>query len=98
MDTRIIRGTFTESENITIEFFVKFESVGGTILSYSSDKTFGIVNDVTIKIQFSTNVYDTGVKLRAGDWHWLTIVFCKVTYLLLAVISEKGSLDHIRLI
>ena len=98
VDTRIIRGTFTESENITIEFFVKFESVGGTILSYSSDKTFGIVNDVTIKIQFSTNVYDTGVKLRAGDWHWLTIVFCKVTYLLLAVISEKGSLDHIRLI
>lgn len=98
VDTHIIRGTFTESENITIEFFVKVESVGGTILSYSSDKTFGIVNDVTVKIQFSTNVYDTGVRLRAGDWYWLTIVFCKVTYLLSAMISKKGSLGHIRLI
>ena len=82
VDTRVIRGSFTTSVRITIEFFVKVESFGGTILSYSSDKTSGIINDNTVKIQFSTNIYDTGVRLQIGEWYWLTISFNRLTKML----------------
>ena len=82
VDTRVIQGSFTTSLDITIEFFVKVESFVGTILSYSSDKTFGIVNDNTVKLQYSINIYDTGVSLQLSEWYWLTISFSKVTKML----------------
>ena len=79
VDTREIYGSFTTSETVTLEFFVKIDKRGGTILSYAAVNTFGIINDATIKIQFSTNVMDTGIRLTAGQWYWLTITFSRRT-------------------
>jgi hypothetical protein len=79
VETRAIYGSFTSSEDVTLEFFVKIERHGGTILSYASVNTFGIINDATVKIQFSSNIIDTGIRLTTGQWYWLTITFSRRT-------------------
>ena len=78
-DTRAIYGSFTTSKDVTLEFFIMIEKHGGTILSYSAINTFGIINDFTIKIQFSNNIIDTGIRLTVGEWYWLTVTFSRST-------------------
>jgi hypothetical protein len=92
VDTRAIYGSFTTSENATFEFFVKIEKHGGTILSYASVNTFGIINDATIKIQFSSNVMDTGIRLTAGQWYWLAITFSRRTRIMRVYCLDAGGL------
>lgn len=79
IETQAIYDSFTTSEDVTCELFVKIEKRGGTILSYAAQTTFGIINDETIKIQFGDNVLDTGIRMIFGQWYWLTITFSRTT-------------------
>ena len=92
VDTSAVYGSFTTSEEVTIEFFVKIEKHGGTILSYSLASTFGIINDVTIKIQISSNVFDTGIELATGQWYWLTIAFSRRTKIMRVYCLDANGL------
>ena len=92
VDTRAIYGSFTTSENVTFEFFIKVKKHGGTILSYASQNTFGIINDVTIKIQFSINIMDTGIRLTTGQWYWLTVTFSKHTRIMRVYCLDASGL------
>ena len=96
VDTQVIQGSFTNSSDFTIEFFVKVDSLGGTILSYSSDETFGIVNDNNVKIQISSNIYDTNVRLKLGQWYWLTIAFSKLTKIMRVYCLDSSGLMYQR--
>lgn len=57
------------------QIFVKIQTVGGTILSYATDETFAIVNDVTIKVYFGPSFFDTGEGLEPNRWNLLSVVY-----------------------
>ena len=90
-DTRAIYGSFTTSKDVTLEFFIMIEKHGGTILSYSAINTFGIINDFTIKIQFSNNIIDTGIRLTVGEWYWLTVTFSRSTKIMRVYCIDAGG-------
>lgn len=92
VDSRAIYGSFTTSESVTLEFFLKIERQGGTIFSYASKSTFGIINDATIKIQFSNNLIDTGIRLIAGQWYWMTVTFSSKTRIMRVYCLDAGGL------
>ena len=66
---------FSKDTDLTIQFFVKLQAVGGTIISYAAACTFAVVNDKTIKIYIANSIYDTKVSISFNVWCQVTLVY-----------------------
>lgn len=65
--------------DVVIQFFVKISKRGGTILSYATNATIGIVNDDTVKVYIGAEVYDTGLALQVSTWYQITVKYQRRT-------------------
>lgn len=74
--------TFTSSD-ITIEFMVRFESLNGTLLSYTSTKMFAVVLDSgKIKLRYEDTILDTLAVIQTHKWNHIALVWSLSTRIL----------------
>lgn len=67
--------TFNMASDLTLQFFVKINNIGGTMISYATRRTVAIVNDATVKVYIGTNTYDVGEALEMDTWYQITLVY-----------------------
>ena len=77
--TENLDATFISGSDVTLQFFVKVNAIGGTILSYATSRTFAIVNDITVKLYLGGMAYDTRRTLQPNVWNQISVVYQRKT-------------------
>ena len=73
--TRSLHDSFIKGQDFTLQFFVKMDRVGGTIICYASSFTFAVVNDASVKIYVGRIVYDVEAAVPLGAWIQLSLSY-----------------------
>ena len=87
--------TFKTDTDITIELLFKPFS-NGTVLSYAHRKTFGIIIDHTLQLEFGLGwSKDTGIYIEVNIWYHLTITWnLRLQFLEIYVITKNGIIHR----
>ena len=73
---------FPDVDVLTVELLVKAHKSGGVIFSYSSQRLFAVVDNVTLVITYSGSMFHTGLTLDIGQWNQISLVYMKLVGIL----------------
>lgn len=60
---------------LTLELLVRVKEYGGVVLSFAQEATFAVINDVTLKIAYKKQQFDTKISLEIDQWNQITLAF-----------------------
>ena len=86
--------TFFDDKDVTIQFYVRPESLSGVLVSYSYSTTFTVYLDTTVAVQIHNTKHNTPLTLNVNQWYLISVMYRRSSGTIAVHVGSSPTLKH----